>query len=940
MAAPRLYVGGEGGNFGYMDPTTLSWTALASVPGSYGIWSLKVISDTDIWAGLNTGYSGPVKLAHFNGTAWTLSPDLEYPGYYGTVVSDIIAYASDDVWAMAGTSGAPTCGLYHWNGSAWSKPTSGFVGYGSSRFIGGRSGGQPPTPGLVEAIVDDPWGNRPQTWDGVTHLWYTVPQYGPPFHPTGAARLTNGDTYYLSAVQGSVTFGLWVRSGSILGPWTNNVATWPSGGNSADALWTDPVTNVAWMLGGYDWGYYLHRYDGTYTRLEGLAGGGNWHFTLTGAPGAGGGSILYSGGDDGKVKRRDELGSWTSSVALGFRVTSLVSTAGTYLGRKDEAVLAVDSVTVIQEFIPATDDDWILMAADNWVKPQKTSPHPSPDRPAIYNGGTSVAAWDSRRRRVVLLIEPIPTPFTVLQAWDYLYESNEWAQRRPFGGMPGIHFPSSASKDAGLAACFDGVANKVLIYSLNRRDGSPTLWHWDASQITNLTSLTTGLPTVHEPQLVWDESRNCCWLYGYSPTSGRLYELYQFYPSSYSFVDRYVGGTPGTTYPDGRRQGSGFAFDPRLGEVLLTHGGVHPDLFADTWSFNGALWTDRTPAGTEGIEYPEKRTRTALVTAPGEQLYLIGGYDIARSRLRDTWKWKGDLLTWTDVPPNNVMITDVNANMRAIGRYPSRAVVPTQPRVGVAVGVGQVDEAVTATDSATAVKTTLGWDYLRDTNLPTGISAGSLGAWFIFDGTGSSLTDRSGSGTNVYMSHGSENYQVESASGLTGFQFVGGQMMRSFSIPTWLVSNAITLEIQLKFTGSQAIFYSLDHYGPETLQTNGQWSLHYNSGDGYHMFWERGSGSNVDVTLGGFTTGLLSLVTIVRQSDGVTCVVYQNGVEVGSGVAANPPQIAAPEDIYFHLGGEYRVPATYVGWALSLRVLPGVTYSPTQAWESYRNLRI
>ncbi|NIT77393.1 MAG: hypothetical protein GWO44_11015 [Thermoplasmata archaeon] len=601
-----------------------------------------------------------------------------------------------------------------------------------------------------------------------------------------------------------------------------------------------------------------------------------------------------------------------------------------------ETVTAVDTVTVVTTSIPPGDDEWILLENDIWLKPDQDPPKPDPDRAAYYGGGSSAIAWDSRRRRVVLLTEP--TTIGIMQAWDYIPDSNAWVEREPFGGMADVHYPTSASKDVGLAACFDGVANKVLIYALSKTTGTPTLWHWDASRITKLAAVS--MPTVEEPQLVWDESRMSCWLYGYSPSSGQPYELYEFFPSLLTFVDRYVLHAPGN-YPPGRRRGCGFAFDPKLNELVLTHGGIEPTLYADTWSFDPdtSTWTDRTPSGSEGTDYPERRTRTALVTGPDEELFLVGGYTTGETKLRDTWKWEGHLGTWTDIPPSSVMITDVNANMRVIGRYPPRVIVPTQPRVGVDVEIGQVDEALTTADGVTVVGTPLGWDYLRDTNLPTGVTSGDLGAWFIFDGGGSSLTDLSGSGTDVFMSHGSESYTTEPESGLTGFNF-SGDMMRSTAVPTWLISNAITCEIQLRTSDSNVSgIFTVDRYGPETLNTNGQWTWRINGGT-YDVLWEYGSGSNVQAWLGGGPTGNLQHLIYTRQSDGLTVTNYINGVKQLTSVASHVPEMGSTPDVFFMIGGEFRVPATLVGIVLSVRILPGVVYTDPQALEAYRNTRI
>jgi hypothetical protein len=605
----------------------------------------------------------------------------------------------------------------------------------------------------------------------------------------------------------------------------------------------------------------------------------------------------------------------------------------------EETATAVDTVTVVSTSIPPSDDERILMANDLWIKPDQDPPKPDPDRAAYYGGGTSAIAWDSRRRRVVLLTEP--TTLGILQAWDYIPDSNAWTERAPFGGMEDVHYPTSLSKDVGLTACFDGVTDKVLIYALSKTTGTPTLWHWDASRITKLAPV--GMPTVEEPQLVWDEGRQSCWLYGYSASSGQPYELFEFYPAIMTFVDRYVVHPPGN-YPAGRRRGAGFAYDPQLGEIILTHGGIAPTLYSDTWSFKDGIWTNRTPSGTEGVDYPEKRTRTALVTAPDAELYLVGGYNASSVQIRDTWKWQGSLGTWTDVPPNTVMQADVNANMRAIGRWPPRIVVPTQPRVGVDVEIGQVNEAVTSVDGITLVDQPLGWDYLRTTNLPSSYVPGSVSGNWIFDSVGTWTTDHSGNGVGLTDITGNLTFSAPSHS-FTGAYFAPTKVRSTVEDAglAHLVGNMLTAEIQIRTTdtGSLNRLWSLDRYSPETEPPNGQWTFSTDgAGGSLAIQWEYHSGQNTGYTWGsaGANDGNIHHVVFTREANGTTVHCWLDKVYLGSGTTAHEP--TGGTDVWMWFGSINFWAPNFTGWIYSARMLMGINYDQTDVDEAYDNLRI
>ncbi|MFG0320573.1 MAG: protein kinase [Planctomycetota bacterium JB042] len=106
----------------------------------------------------------------------------------------------------------------------------------------------------------------------------------------------------------------------------------------------------------------------------------------------------------------------------------------------------------------------------------------------------------------------------------------------------------------------------------------------------------------------------------------------------------------GTSPP--RRDWAGFAFDPRR-EVALLFGGRDSDHragdryepYGDTWAWDGAEWTRRTPTTS-----PPKRHGHRLVHDRNlDALVLVGGQYPGAPGYDDTWIWDGE--DWRELSP-------------------------------------------------------------------------------------------------------------------------------------------------------------------------------------------------------------------------------------------------------------------------------------------------
>src|SRR5438128_2015898 len=90
------------------------------------------------------------------------------------------------------------------------------------------------------------------------------------------------------------------------------------------------------------------------------------------------------------------------------------------------------------------------------------------------------------------------------------------------------------------------------------------------------------------------------------------------------------------------RDGAAVAYDAAHSQVVL-FGGSNGTVLADTWMWDGADWTQRTPAHT-----PSKRVRAGMATDSAHGLVvLFGGWN--HVAFGDTWTWGGS--DWTQQTP-------------------------------------------------------------------------------------------------------------------------------------------------------------------------------------------------------------------------------------------------------------------------------------------------
>ncbi|MCB9869978.1 MAG: hypothetical protein H6837_08985 [Planctomycetes bacterium] len=197
-----------------------------------------------------------------------------------------------------------------------------------------------------------------------------------------------------------------------------------------------------------------------------------------------------------------------------------------------------------------------------------------------------------------------------------------------------------------------GTASDTKLYVFGGRAGNSggapmnDLYEFDGKTWTQLSANgASGSPPQRDKAGVcWDFKRGKLIVFGGEDTSGTLLnDTWEFDPVTTAWKDI----TPASNNPSARRWLS-IAYDPTTGAVIL-FGGLDASSthLADTWMFNGGLWTQLTPTGA-----PSTRRQHHLVTRPDfGDVVLCGGQDTTittTAKFRtDVWRFVG--LNWVQI---------------------------------------------------------------------------------------------------------------------------------------------------------------------------------------------------------------------------------------------------------------------------------------------------
>jgi hypothetical protein len=273
-------------------------------------------------------------------------------------------------------------------------------------------------------------------------------------------------------------------------------------------------------------------------------------------------------------------------------------------------------------------ETWTWDATDGWQQPQQAS------LPIVST--QAATAWDPRRQVVVHLggwtgaeLPDGKVMSSNLHEWD----GTAWQLRddEPLDAV--------AVQEAQVA--YDPTGERVVLYSglLAPSQGLagppwPHVREWDGESFTELTPQNPPLSGAWGGGFVWDRERDEGVLFGGVASGSNTAWRY----TADDWVDTGASGPTGLEL-------CALAWDDARKVVVLFGGDAGGGPLAETWTWNGATWSQLSPATA-----PPARSGHGLSWDPvGQRVLLFGGEDAARDKLADTWAWDGT--TWTELVP-------------------------------------------------------------------------------------------------------------------------------------------------------------------------------------------------------------------------------------------------------------------------------------------------
>jgi hypothetical protein len=209
---------------------------------------------------------------------------------------------------------------------------------------------------------------------------------------------------------------------------------------------------------------------------------------------------------------------------------------------------------------------------------------------------------------------------TLTDTWEW--DGVQWFQRAP----------SVSPSQNGLLA-YDAAHYVTVLFTT-----SGETWTWDGIGWTEMTP-TVSPPWRTDGAMAFDAAIGRIVLFGGWGATGQLADTWEWDGSTWTHFNPAV--SPQARYSHA------LGYDARTGRIILFGGSTQADgggVIGDTWSWDGASWTDLTPANS-----PSPRRNSAIDWDPGQNaVVLFGGADQS-GYLRDTWEWDGS--NWVPVAP-------------------------------------------------------------------------------------------------------------------------------------------------------------------------------------------------------------------------------------------------------------------------------------------------
>jgi len=366
--------------------------------------------------------------------------------------------------------------------------------------------------------------------------------------------------------------------------------------------------------------------------------------------------VLFGGGANEDTWEWDGA-AWTDVSPGGVAGTD-------YPTGRNQHVMAYDGTNVVL-FGGNTDPDFSetwTWDGGNW---SDSSPAGTEGIDNPYGCEGAAMAYDSTRGVVVMFGGDHWFGDSSYEAntWEWDGTAQTWTNESP-QGAEGVTIPS-ARRFHSMA--FDAGRNVVVMFGGSKgQDPEYYLddtWEWDGTTWANV-SPTTGTAGTDWPSarrgsyMVYDPDRAVVVLFGGEFDYNSIYynDVWEWDGTTWTDVSP-TSGTAGVDFPEERRFHA-MAYDTAR-DVIVMFGGANDDgglMFDDTWEWDGTAgaWTEVTPVGTPGTDYPIKRRIHDMVYDSARGVcVMFGGEDYSSNiYFEDTWTWDGS--EWINVSPPGV----------------------------------------------------------------------------------------------------------------------------------------------------------------------------------------------------------------------------------------------------------------------------------------------
>lgn len=226
--------------------------------------------------------------------------------------------------------------------------------------------------------------------------------------------------------------------------------------------------------------------------------------------------------------------------------------------------------------------------------------------------------------------------------WEF--SGRTWTHRET-PGLPGIGLPLGR---AGHGLAYDAARGVTVLFGGYSPAGRfSDTWTWDGTRWLDVTPSGTeriDFPSARaNPAMAYDPGRSVVVLVG-GYDGAPLAETWEW--DGVAWTDVTPAGTPGVDMPPPLYD-AGLAYDGAAGHLLL-FGGLSSDQWeAGTWTWDGASWTDVSPTGVAGVDFPEGRIWPGLAYDSRRSVVVLVGGSTEAGPSNDVWEWSAG--AWTEV---------------------------------------------------------------------------------------------------------------------------------------------------------------------------------------------------------------------------------------------------------------------------------------------------